>query len=438
MVVQEGSEMEKTFHEDMPDGIKAVLREFQDVFPKDLPLGLPPVRMGHEFKVELEDDTPPVHRPMYKLSPLELEEAKKQIDYMLEHGYIRPSKSPYGAPILFAPKKDGGLRFCIDYRWLNKKTIRNRYPLPLPEEMYDRLGGSKVFSKIDLRSGYWQVPVREQDIPKTAFKTRWGLYEYLVVPFGMTNAPAQFMNLMHDVLREYLDQFVLVFLDDILVYSQTVEDHAEHLRQVFAKLREWQLFAKASKCQMLTKSIEFLGQQNTAKGMSPTEEKLKVLKEWNKPHNVRDVRSFLGFANYYRRFVYNFAEVAHPLTELTKKGVEWQWGPMEQRAFQLLKQRLCEAPILLYPDPQRPYVVVTDASGSAARGVLMQDHGDGLRPLAFMSKAFKPSEQRYSAYERELAAVAFCLIQWRHYLEGCPGGVTVITDHKPLTTLMQQ
>ena len=172
--------------------------------------------------------------------------------------------------------------------------------------------------------------------------------------------------------------------------------------------------------------------------MSPTEEKLKVLKEWNKPQNVRDVRSFLGFANYYRRFVYNFAEVAHPLTELTKKGVAWQWGPMEQRAFQLLKQRLCEAPILLYPDPQRPYVVVTDASGSAAGGVLMQDHGDGLRPLAFMSKAFKPSEQRYSAYERELAAVAFCLIQWRHYLEGCPGGVTVITDHKPLTTLMQQ
>ena len=203
--------------------------------------------------------------------------------------------------------------------------------------MYDRLGGSKVFSKIDLRSGYWQVPVREQDIPKTAFKTRWGLYEYLVVPFGMTNAPAQFMNLMHDVLREYLDQFVLVFLDDILVYSQTVEDHAEHLRQVFAKLREWQLFAKASKCQMLTKSIEFLGQQITAEGMSPTEEKLKVLKEWKKPQNVRDVRSFLGFVNYYRRFVYNFAEVAHPLTELTKKGVAWQWGPMEQRAFQLLK-----------------------------------------------------------------------------------------------------
>ena len=161
------------------------------------------MRHGHEFKIDLKDDEPPVHRPIYKLSPLDLTEAKKQIQYMLEHGYIRPSQSPYGAPVLFAPKKDGGLRFCIDYRWLNKKTIRNRYPLPLPEELFDRRGGSRVFSIIDLRSGYWQVPMRKEDIPKTAFSSRWGHYEFLVVPFGVTNAPAQFMSLMHDVLADY-------------------------------------------------------------------------------------------------------------------------------------------------------------------------------------------------------------------------------------------
>ena len=299
--VQTGTtEVEKTFHQDMSTLIQDVLCEFKDVFPMDLPTGLPPVRMGHEFKIELDDDTPPVHRPIYKLSPLELAEAKKQIDYMLEHGYIRPSKSPYGAPVLFAPKKDGGLRFCIDYRWLNKKTIRNQYPLPLPEEMYDRLGGSKVFSKIDLRSGYWQVPLREEDIPKTAFKTRWGLFEYTMVPFGVTNAPAQFMNLMHDVLRDFLDRFVLVFLDDVLVYSRSVEDHADHLRQVFQKLRDWQLYAKASKCQIQTKTIEFLGQQVTSEGMTPTDEKLRAVHEWETPKDVKDVRSFLGFAYYYR------------------------------------------------------------------------------------------------------------------------------------------
>ena len=328
-----GCDVEKAYHKDMPEEIKAVLQDYKDIFPTDLPPGLPPVRMGHEFKIELEDETPPIHRPIYKLSPLELEEAKKQIQYMLEHGYIRPSISPYGAPVLFAPKKDGGLRFCIDYRWLNKKTIKNRYPLPLPEELFDRLGGATIYSSIDLRSGYWQVPLRKEDIPKTAFKTRWGLYEFLVVPFGVSNAPAQFMNLMNDVLADYLDDFVVVFLDDILVYSKTIEDHVVHLRKVLQKLRDHQLFAKASKCEIAYESIEFLGQQVTPAGMSPTEVKIKAVREWDTPQDVKDVRSFLGFANYYRRYVHQFAEVAHPLTELTKKGVEWQWGPYQKRSI---------------------------------------------------------------------------------------------------------
>ena len=170
--------------------IKEVLKECADIFPDELPIGLPPVRKGHEFRIDLEDDVPPVHRPLYKLSPLELDEAKKQIEMLLEHQFIRPSESPYGSPVLFIPKKDGGLRFCVDYRWLNKKTIRNQYPLPLPEELFDRLGGAKVFSKIDLKSGYWQIPVRSKDVQKMVFKTHWGLYEYLVMPFGVTNAPA--------------------------------------------------------------------------------------------------------------------------------------------------------------------------------------------------------------------------------------------------------
>ena len=214
------------------------VKNTQDIFPKDLPKGLPPKRLGHEFKIDLEPDTKPMHRPIYKLSPLKLDEAKKQIEYMLEHGFIRPSESPWGAQVLFAPKKDGGLRFCIDYRWLNKKTIRNRYPSQLPEEMMDRLGGAWVFSKIDLKSGYWQVSIHEEDIPKTAFRTRWGLFEFLVMPFGVTNAPLQFINLVQDVLHGYLDVFVVVFIDDILVYSRNTEEHAEHLRLIFERLRK--------------------------------------------------------------------------------------------------------------------------------------------------------------------------------------------------------
>ena len=297
------------WREDLPTEIKVVLDEYEDVFPKDLPPELPPIHKGHEFKIELEDDAPPVHQPLYKLSPLELAEAKKQIEYMLEHGFIRTSNSPYGAPVLFALKKDGGLRFCIDYQWLNKKTVKNRYPLPLPEEMFDWLGNTKVFSKIDLKSGYWQIPVRPGDVHKTAFKTPWGLYEDLVMPFGLTNAPAQFMSMMNGLLGDYLDRFVLIFLNDILIYSATVQEHAEHLRKVLQVLREQQLYSKASKCEIYKYSVEFLGQQICSGGMMPTEAKLKAVRDWAKPQNVRDIWSFLGFTNYYRRFVKNFVGV---------------------------------------------------------------------------------------------------------------------------------
>ena len=258
------------------------------------------------------------------------------------------------------------------------------------------------------------------------------------MPFGLSNAPVQFMDMTNALLQEYLDKFVLVFLDDILIYSASIEEHVEHLCQVLNVLRKERLFAKSSKCELLKISIEFLGQQVSAEGMTPTEAKLKAVRDWSRPHDVSGVRSFLGFANYYKRFVRNFAGVANPLTELTKKRIVWQWGPFQKRAFHELKDALCTAPVLQYPNPDLPYTVVTDASGTAAGGVLMQDKGEGLQPLAFLSRRLKPTEQKYSAYERELAAVAYCLQSWRHYLEGCPGGVTVVTDHQPLTRIMDQ
>ena len=263
--------------------------------------------MGHEFKIELEDDTPPIHRPIYKLSPLELEEAREKIQYMLEHWYIKPSITPYGVLVLFAPKKDGCLQFCIDYYWLNKNTIKNTYPLLLLEVLFDRLGGSTIFRNINLHSRYWQVPLRKEDVPKTAFKTRWGLYEFLVVLFGVSNAPAQFMNLMNDVLADYLDDSVVLFLDIVMIYSKTLEDQALHLRKDLQKLRYCQLYTKASNCKIAYKSIKFLGQQVTPAGMSPIEAKIRAMREWDTPQNVKDVGSFLGFANYYWGYIHHVA-----------------------------------------------------------------------------------------------------------------------------------
>ena len=258
------------------------------------------------------------------------------------------------------------------------------------------------------------------------------------MPFSVTNAPTQFMNMMNDLLGKYLGKFVLLFLDNVLIYSANPQDHADHLRKVLGKLREHQLFAKAYKCEILKKSIEFLGQQICRGGMTPTEAKLKAVQDWATPQDVKGVRSFLGFANYYRCFVKDFAAIADTLTSLTKKDVEWQWGPYQWRAFQQLKESLCAAPVLLSPDPKLPYTVVTDASGTAASGVLMQDQGNGLQPLAFLSRWLKTAEQRHSAYEREMVATAYCLQSWWHYLEGCLGGVTVVTDHQPLVRLMDQ
>ena len=258
------------------------------------------------------------------------------------------------------------------------------------------------------------------------------------MPFGVTNAPAQFMNMMNDLLGEYLDRFVLVFLDDILIYSANIDQHTEHVEKVLQKLREHRLYAKASKCEFVKDTVEFLGHQICGNGLTPTEAKLQAIRDWATPQNVTDVRSFLGFTNYYRRYIRNYSDIAGPLTDLTKKDMAWQWGPYQKNAFAAMKEAFCRAPILIFPDPKLPYTISTDASGTGAGGALLQDQGEGLRPIAFLSRRLKPTEQRYSAYERELAAMAYCLQSWRHYVEGCPGGVVILTDHQTLNRIMDQ
>lgn len=244
--------------EETTQSTKELLQEFSDVFPEDLPKGLP-VHRAVDHQIELVPDSQPPYKQIYRMSPAELEEVKSQVQELLEKGFIQPSKSPYGAPILFVPKPDGKWRMCIDYRALNKLTIKNRYPLPRIDDMIDQLSGAVVFSKLDLASGYHQVRIVPEDVPKTAFRTRYGHYEFLVMPFGLTNAPATFMRLMNDVFHEYLDKFVIVFLDDILVYSKTYPEHREHLRLIMQKLREAKLFGRPLKCSFFMKEVNFCG-----------------------------------------------------------------------------------------------------------------------------------------------------------------------------------
>jgi hypothetical protein len=292
-----------------------------------------------------------------------LKELKKQLMELQEAGYIRPSSSPWGAPVLFVQKKDGSQRMCVDYRSLNDVTVKNKYSLPRIEDLFDQMRGARVFSKIDLRSGYHQMRIRPSDIPKTAFSTRYGLYEFTVMSFGLTNAPAYFMNLMNKVFMEYLDRFVVVFIDDILIYSRSESDHEQHLKLVLQKLRDNQLYAKFSKCEFWIDKVPFLGHIISNGGIAVDPAKVKEIMEWRVPTTVTEIRSFLGLAGYYQRFIEGFSKIAKPMTSLLEKGREFKWDGKCQGSFDQLKKRLMSPPVLIMPDLQKGFDIYCDACG---------------------------------------------------------------------------
>lgn len=410
---------------------KELLETYRVVFPQELPGVLPPRReIDHRIEV-LPGSTPP-SRATYRMSPTELDELKKQLDELTRAGFIEPSKSPYGAPVLFVKKKDGTMRMCIDYRALNSITVKNKYPLPRVDELFDRLHGAKFFSKIDLRSGYHQIRIHPEDVEKTAFRTRYGHFEFLVLPFGLTNAPATFMHLMHQIFGPHLDSFVLVFLDDILIYSKTLEDHRRHVATVLELLKTNQLYAKESKCELFQTRVEFLGHIVDRDGLHMMEDKVKAITDWPAPKSLEEVRSFLGTIGYYRRFIRMFSEIAHPISSLLSKGVPYVWGEKQQQAFESLKRAVSQQPTLVLPNPTLPYVVTTDASGFAVGAVLQQDHGHGLQPIAYLSKKMLPAERNYPVHEQELLAIVVSLRAWRHYLHGSHFRIVVKSDHKSL------
>jgi hypothetical protein len=337
--------------EDIP-----VICEYPDVFPDDLP-GMPPDK-DIEFIIELQPGTAPISKKSYRMPPNELAELKIQLQDLLDKCFIHPSVSPWGCPALFVKKKDNSLRLCVDYRPLNAVTIKNKYPLPRIDILFDQLAGAKVFSKIDLRSSYHQIKIRPNDVPKTAFSTRYGLYEYLVMSFGLTNAPAYFMYLMNSVFMRELDKFVVVFIDDILIYSKTLEDHIKHLHVILQRLRDHHLYAKFSKCEFWLDTVKFLGHTISGDGISVDPSKVQEVMDWKPPTSVHQIRSFLGLAGYYRRFIPDFSRIAKPMTELLKKGVKFSWDQKCDDAFHILRDHLTTAQSWLNPMCQNPLISI--------------------------------------------------------------------------------
>ncbi|GJY59103.1 putative reverse transcriptase domain-containing protein [Tanacetum coccineum] len=403
---------------------------FPEVFPEDLP-GLPPARPV-EFQIDLIPGAAPVARAPYRLAPSEMKELSEQLQELSDKGFIRPSSSPWGAPVLFVKKKDGSFRMCIDYRELNKLTVKNRYPLPRIDDLFDQLQGSSIYSKIDLRSSYHQLRVREQDIPKTAFRTRYGHYEFQVMPFGLTNAPAVFMDLMNRVCKPYLDKFVIVFIDDILIYSKDKKEHEEHLKAILELLKKEKLYAKFSKCEFWIPKVQFLGHVIDSRGIHVDPAKIESIKDWASPKTPTEIRQFLGLAGYYRRFIEGFSKIAKSMTKLTQKGIKFDWGEKEENAFQLIKQKLCSAPILALPEGSEDFVVYCDASHKGLGVVLMQRE----KVIAYASRQLKIHEKNYTTHDLELGSVVFALKIWRHYLYGTK--CTVFTDHKSLQHILDQ
>jgi ribonuclease HI len=361
-----------------------------------------------------------------------MQELSNQLQELMDKGFIRPSSSPWGAPVLFVKKKDGSLRMCIDYRELNKLTIKNRYPLPRIDDLFDQLQGASYFSKIELRSGYHQLRVHEEDVPKTAFRTRYGDYEFLVMLFGLTNAPAIFMDLMNRVCRPYLVKFVIVFIDDILIYSRGKEEHERHLKAILELLKDQKLYAKLSKCEFWIREVHFLGHVVGEKGIHVDPAKIEAIKKWETPKTPTEIRQFLGLAGYYRRFIEGFSKIAQPLTALTQKDRKFIWEQHQEDAFRLLKKKLCNAPILALPEGTDDFVVYCDASRQGLGCVLMQRS----KVIAYASRQIKVHEKNYTTHDLELGAVVFALKIWRHYLYGTK--CIVYTDHKSLQHILDQ
>ncbi|TIA68013.1 hypothetical protein E3P91_04182 [Wallemia ichthyophaga] len=417
--------------------LERLIVEFKDVFPDELPKTLPP-RREVEHGIELVDGAKPPSRSPYRLSFTEQDELKKQLKQLVDSKLIRPSTSPYGSPVLFVRKKSGELRMCIDYRALNNITIKNRYPIPRMDEILDQLAPARYFSKLDLTSGYWQMRIKDEDVPKTAFTSKFGHYEFMVMPFGLCNAPSSFQYLMNSIFQDLLDEYVVVYLDDIMVYSRTKKDHLQHLTEIFRRLRDYKLYVKLKKCEFMKSKVEYLGHIVGNNSITPDVHKTKAIRDWDTPKNSADVMSFMGLANFYRKFVPNFGKRTKNLTDIMSRKADFVWTNLQQQEFDDVKGALTVYPVLRLPTKEGDFRVHTDASEYAIGAVLEQEDitTKDIRPVAYFSKKLTGAQVHYPTHVKELFAIKESLESWRQYLEG--RRFSVYTDHYSLQYIRTQ
>ena len=346
---------------------------------------------------------------------------------------IEPSNSPWASPVVLVQKKDGSLRYCIDYRKLNAVTRKDSYPLPRIDDSLDTLKNAKYFTTLDLASGYWQIELTDDAKEKSAFCTTSGLYQFRVMPFGLTNAPATFQRLMERVLAGLQWRICLVYIDDIIIFSATVDDHLQQLDEVFGRLKAAGLKLKPKKCHLFQQKVQYLGHIVSEEGIATDPEKTESIRKWHRPSNVTELRSFLGLCSYYRRFVPEFASIARPLIKLTEKSSQFEWTDDQEESWRILKEKLMSPPILKYPDPEVPFVLDTDASDFGIGAVLSQVQDGEERVVAYGSRVLTKQERRYCVTRRELLAVVHFIKYFRHYLVG--KRFTLRTDHASLKWL---